>query len=335
MSATLEEVHAVNSHTDHNFVLARYRLHLVPQEPLELPALNKGNTIRGGFGTVFRRLVCVDLRLECHACELRYRCAYTQVFNPFVPPTAARLSKNQNIPRPFVFKPPLETKTRYLPGEPVVFESVLVGRAIDYLTYFIMAFHELGTGGFGPKRARCHLSLIEAVSPGGETAVVYDGRDSSIRPLQQSIRWQYIMDQAQTWPEVNEIRLRFLTPTTLKAEGRLVAVPRFHHLLKRLRDRLNALAYFHCGAALDLDFKALGQQAEHIQTLPTQSRWIDRRRYTRRGFTQNLSGFIGDVTYRGELQPFLPLLLLGEYTHVGKNAAFGNGWYRLLGRESR
>jgi CRISPR/Cas system endoribonuclease Cas6 (RAMP superfamily) len=123
--------------------------------------------------------------------------------------------------------------------------------------------------------------------------------------------------------------IRFLTPTTLKAEGEVVAVPQFHHLIKRLRDRLNALAYFYCGEALSIDFKALGEQAEEVQTVAVQSRWLDRSRRTRRGFAQDLSGFVGEVTYRGELTPFLPLLLLGEYLHVGKNAAFGNGWYQL------
>jgi len=59
------------------------------------------------------------------------------------------------------------------------------------------------------------------------------------------------------------------------------------------------------------------------------SQWIDRSRRTRRGETQDLSGFVGEVIYRGDIEPFLPLLLLGEYVHVGKNAAFGNGWYRL------
>lgn len=310
-------------------VLAHYRLHVVPQEPLALPAFNKGNTIRGGFGTLFRRLVCVDHRLECVACELRYQCAYTQVFNPFVPPGAERLSKNQNIPRPFVVKPPLETQQRYLPGESLVFDFVVVGEAIAYLAYFIVAFRELCQGGFGLNRARCHLALIEAISPNGETCVVYDGRDSLVHPPQQNVSWQHLMDRAQAWPEGHEVRLRFLTPTTLKAEGKIVTVPQFHQLLKRLRDRLNALAYFYCGQPLDLDFKALGERAEQIQTVATHSRWLERSRHTRRGFTQNLSGFVGEVTYRGELRPFLPLLLLGEYMHVGKNAAFGNGWYRL------
>ena len=310
-------------------VLEHYRLHIVPQEPLDLPAWNKGNTIRGGFGTLFRRLVCIDQRLECGACELRYRCAYTQVFNPFVPPDAERLSKNQNIPRPFVVKPPLETRQRYAPGESLVFDFVVVGKASEYLAYFIVAFRELCAGGFGLNRARCYLSLIESISPNGETFAIYDGRDNLVHPPPQNVSWQLVMERANAWPTTHELRLRFLTPTTLKAEGKMVAVPQFHQLLKRLRDRLNALAYFYCGQPLDLDFKALGEHAERIETMTTHSRWIERSRHTRRGFSQNLSGFVGEVSYRGELQQFLPLLLLGEYLHVGKNAAFGNGWYRL------
>jgi len=30
-----------------------------------------------------------------------------------------------------------------------------------------------------------------------------------------------------------------------------------------------------------------------------------------------------------ELEEFLPFIRLGEYIYVGKNAAFGNGWYRI------
>jgi len=38
-----------------------------------------------------------------------------------------------------------------------------------------------------------------------------------------------------------------------------------------------------------------------------------------------MDGVIGKVTYEGELSPFLPLLLLGQYTHVGKGCVFGLG----------
>jgi CRISPR-associated endoribonuclease Cas6 len=294
-----------------------------------MPAVGKGSTIRGGFGTAFRRLVCIDLRLECAACDLRYTCPYTRVFNPFVPPEAARLSRNQNIPRPFVVKPPLETKTRYRPGEALVFDFVVVGEGINYLPYFIVAFRELSEGGFGLNRARCTLAAVEAVDAGGEVCPVYDGQDGLVRPPQKNVSWRDLLARVASLRQVREITLRFLTPTTLKAEGTLVSVPRFSHLLKRLRDRINALSYFYCGQTLGVDFKELGQSAETVRELSVRSRWVERSRRTRRGVTQDLSGFVGEVTYQGDLERFLPLLLLGEYVHVGKGAAFGNGWYRL------
>jgi hypothetical protein len=313
----------------HHFAFAHYRFHLTPLEPLEMPAGNKGSTIRGGFGTAFRRLVCVDLNLDCATCELRYTYPYTRVFNPFVPPEAERLSKNQNLPRPFIVKPPLEWTTAYRPGEPLVFDFVAIGEAIHYLPYFIVAFRELGAGGFGVNHTRCELSSIAALSSAGEVTAVYEGKEGIVRPPQDNLTWQALSARGTIFSDRREITLRFLTPTTLKVEGEVVTVPQFHVLIKRLRDRINALSYFYCGGALDVDFKELGAQAENVKEVAVRSRWIDRGRRTRRGERQDLSGFVGEVTYRGELAPFLPLLVLGEYVHVGKNAAFGNGWYRL------
>ena len=36
------------------FSLQLFRFHLEPKAPLHMPAYNKGNVIRGGFGTTFR-----------------------------------------------------------------------------------------------------------------------------------------------------------------------------------------------------------------------------------------------------------------------------------------
>lgn len=110
----------------------------------------------------------------------------------------------------------------------------------------------------------------------------------------------------------------------------VVQRPAFHHVLKRLRDRLNALATFYGGGPLDLDFRALGDSAEEVQTVDDQTRWVERARFSaRRTTAHDLSGFVGTITFRGDLARFLPLLRAGEYIHVGKNAVFGNGWLEI------
>jgi hypothetical protein len=44
-----------------------------------------------------------------------------------------------------------------------------------------------------------------------------------------------------------------------------------------------------------------------------------------------MGGVVGSATYIGELAPFLPLLALGQWVHVGKATVFGNGLYRMNG----
>jgi hypothetical protein len=347
-----------------SLTLSHLRLTIVPEQTLHLPAQNKGNSLRGGFGTAFRRLVCVDMSWECATCTLRYQCPYTQVFNPFIPPDAPQFTGNQNIPRPFVFKPPLTEQTAYRPDEPLVFDLVLVGEAIDYLPYFIVAFRELGASGFGLNRVRVRLERVEAVAADGTLGRVYEADTNVVRPpapmelpvantltptLSRSER-EFDPAPSQGEGELHslprserelDLALQFLTPTALKAgsgvgrEGEMVRRPAFHHVLKRLRDRVNALATFYGGGPLDLDFKALGEAAERIETARDDTHWVDRERFSgRRGVRHDLSGFAGTLTVRGDLDPFLPLLRLGEYVHVGKNAVFGNGWYEVCSPQS-
>jgi hypothetical protein len=315
--------------------LSHLRLYLLPQQPLHLPALNKGNSLRGGFGNAFRKLVCVDLRWECADCALRSQCPYTRVFNPFIPPDAPQFSGNRNIPRPFVVKPPRSEQTRYAIGDALVFDLVLIGAAIDYLPYFIVAFRELGTMGFGLNRARVQLTRVEAIGANGVATPVYDASTNVVRPVAAMelpvVGSRYSAgsgvaageDSASPHPdpllrgegENRELTLEFLTPTTLKSgstaahPGAIVRRPAFHHVAKRLRDRINALATFYGSGPLDIDFKGLGAAAEAIETIRDETRWVERTRYShRREMPHDLSGFVGALTVRGPLAAFVPLL---------------------------
>src|ERR1017187_9235070 len=92
-----------------SFAFLPLRLRIVPQQELRLPAIGKSNTLRGAFGMAFRRLVCIPQCREARLCPLGKTCPYRIIFEPSPPPGADRLSKNQDIPRPFIFRLPLGT----------------------------------------------------------------------------------------------------------------------------------------------------------------------------------------------------------------------------------
>lgn len=139
-----------------------FRFRIVPLQPLLVPAVNKGNMLRGGFGHAFRRLCCVPPCSDSRTCPLA-SCPYRAIFEPSAPPGLGSLSRNQDIPRPFVFRAPQTQQTRFDIGQPFEFDLVLIGRAHDFLTYFVLSFRELAAEGLGLNRAKCKLERIEQI----------------------------------------------------------------------------------------------------------------------------------------------------------------------------
>src|SRR2546429_362825 len=99
----------------------RYRMRLVPRAPLILPLYGRGAILRGAFGFTLREMVCHDMTLECRECPLRAQCPYPGTFEPAPPEGGDRLSNFSDIPRPFVFDPPVDERAQFRPSEMVEF----------------------------------------------------------------------------------------------------------------------------------------------------------------------------------------------------------------------
>ena len=358
------------------FAMAHFRFTLEPVDRLALHPRNPGNTLRGAFGATFKRLVC-PTPADCRqTCRMKPTCPYGQIFEPSPPPGSDRLSLNQDIPRPFVFRPPNGNETTARPGDSLSFDLILIGRALDFFPYFLVTFRELGDQGIGIGRGRYRIARVSLLNEeGNNVADIYSGSDNVVRPSPLRITYKDCCrlaslisavrcpqpairnseeaiaqlahsdgggsqtaengrratdDGRRSTEDCRRITLRFLAPTLLKADGRIVERPEFHHLIKRLRDRINALGHFYCDDTLDVDFKAFGERAEAIRTVSCKVRWEDRdRRSGKTGQAHDMGGFVGDVTYEGDVEEFLPLLFLGQYTHVGKYAVWGNGRYEI------
>ena len=372
------------------FSIGIFRFTLKPQQTLFVPAVNKTNMLRGAFGTAFRRLCCIPQCRNAHECPLATACPYKQVFEPSPPPASDRLSKSQDVPRPFIFRAPADTKTKFLPGEEFAFELVLIGRAIDFLPYFVLSFRELAAQGLGLNRARCELEVVNEIliSPPimtGSDAPITRSPDHEItRSIDQMTRLFPIYNSSdqvfhtpkcldlESWiqermkelnscrgsitqlpdypitqfsddqiienprspdpriPRSPDLKVSFLTPTLLKAEGSVIRKPEFHHLFKRLRDRINALSVFFGEGPLEVDFAGLGRRAEQVKTVSCDVAWEERFRTSSKTRQRHeLSGFTGKAVYQGELQEFLPWLVLGELVHVGKHTAWGMGQIQM------
>jgi CRISPR-associated endoribonuclease Cas6 len=315
---------------------ASFVFHLRASTELYLPPY-KGSTLRGAFGIVFKETVCIMEHRDCDRCILRLKCAYPYVFDTPVPDGATRMRKYTRAPHPFIIEPPLDTSTRYEQGSSFSFGLVLIGKAIDYLPYFIYTFERLGADcGIGKGRTfgtgRFRVDRVCWVDGDGSEKPVYEGSrkvlSNSFKPL--TVR-DLCPDSDSASGAGRSITVTYLTPTRITFDQQLHAYPEFHVVIRNLLRRLSNLAYFHCGEELRLDFKGLIEAAKQVETRDGQIQWRDWERYSaRQDARMKMGGFVGKVEYRGALTDFLPLLKLGEKLHLGKGTGFGLGRYMVV-----
>ncbi|MFQ5802013.1 MAG: CRISPR system precrRNA processing endoribonuclease RAMP protein Cas6 [Candidatus Methylomirabilales bacterium] len=309
----------------------RYRFSLQALEELDLPEYI-GSTLRGGFGHVFRRIACPARKGE--ECPIPQQCPYHLIFETAPPPDAPALRNLEDIPRPFVIAPPPASERRtYRPGETLNFHLTLIGKACDFFPYFVVAFKELGAVGLGRGRGLFRLQQIEVEYPlAGQAEPVYSVEDEMVRNVQMRVSLKDCCAYAFSplWSQHSALPISFLTPVRLKREGQFVDLPEFHIVFRTLLRRLSSLAIFHCGVKLDIDYRGLIAEAEKVKLIQNGTAWHDWQRYSSRQREKMFfGGLVGEAVYEGDLCPFLPYLLFGQWTHVGKNATFGLGAYRI------
>jgi len=322
------------------FRIARLSFELEALDPISLPSY-KGSTFRGGFGHAFKKSSCALRLRECDSCLLREKCAYSYVFETPPPSDTAIMRKYPRAPHPFVLEPPEEERSLYRPGEPIVFGLTLIGRAIEYLPYFIYSFNLLGEMGMGRGKGRFTLKRVRALThpPASQTTAerrehappIYDGESKKLNMVPLSVAWQDLLEERPPPPD-DRITVSFRTPTRIRYNGRLTLELEFHVLIRNLLRRISTLSYFHCGESLEVDFRSLIERAEGIVSEDRHLRWHDWERYSGRQDTRlKMGGFVGSVSFRGDVESFWPYLVLGRAVHVGKGTAFGLGRYEISG----
>jgi len=311
---------------------ARFRLTYQAETEVRLPPF-KGSTLRGPFGHAFHRMVCTRTEYPaCVKCPLRGLCPYALVFEPSPPENSKIMQRFEDVPRPFVFECSDE-RTLLQPGELFSFDFLVFGKAVQFFPYFVLVFRDTGMEGIGKGRGKIKLLSVECLEKEASFKV-YSSEDNLVRTGWKQCEGSELLKTDHSQSLNSSLTMDFQTMTRLTHRGRYVDVPEFHILVRNLARRLSTLLYFYHYTELAVDYPALFAQAENVRLVANQTTWQEWVRYSRRQQEKMLmGGLVGKATYQAETKDgfrmFLPFLLLGQITHVGKGTVFGLGKYEV------
>lgn len=294
------------------------------------PPPYKGSMVRGALLAALRREFCLDQRgRTCADARLRQACPVCALLA-----TADEESpRGIEVARPCTVEPPLEPTTLYREGDRFVFGVTLYGDAAGLLPYVIIGVRRMGERGIGSqKRApgRFVIEEIEAYDPlTGRTQVVHRRGEPLVQRPEVVVTHETVLAAAERTGRARRVVLELLTPMRLIAEGQLVKALTFPVLVRRLLRRLTDLSLTATHHHPGFDHEALLRQAEAVRVVEDRTRWLDVPSFSaRQGRFTPIGGLVGTIAFEGDLAPFVPWLLWGSITHVGKDATKGGGWYR-------
>lgn len=290
--------------TINSLKISKFRFALEAIDSITLPAY-KGSTFHGGFGHAFKAISPTW---------------YRYFFEP-------HSDKGYSLPLPFVLLPPLDNKETYAPYDQFHLELTLIGEATDHYAIVQGAIEYLGAVlGLGYKKGKFKIIAIDAASP-SEDAVSKNGVINAVDIVRAR------SDQlSQT-----RLGLTFPTRLRLQKDNRLYkSIPPFQLLMERLSGRIKTLmtaygdsASITVNSSLNTTAPTLGDPTA-VTIEHSNIRWDDWSRFSgRQKKWMKFGGLMGELAYAGDLKPFLPELILGEWLHVGNKTSFGLGKYIL------
>jgi len=308
--------------TANTFPLHRYQFNCHVLAPLKFN-LYAGSMLRGAFGRALRKAVCVTRGDDCKSCLLYRQCSYPKIFET-PPPSQSQFQNFSQIPNAFIIEPPPLGKRWLQPGEGFSFNMILIGKAVVDLPIIIHAWQKALKAGLGAEHAAVELDSV-VFEPGQavEQTLYPIGQEQMLVPA------PHFSPPALT--ETQSLALQILTPLRIQQQGRVLSQDMTaKDFLNALVRRYYLLAEFHSDHYQPPDFRQLSEQATAIR-IDHQINWCEWERYShRQKQAMTFGGVIGTLWLEGELTPFLSLLQIGQWLHVGNKTTFGMGRYQLL-----
>ncbi|AZR72596.1 hypothetical protein BBF96_03855 [Anoxybacter fermentans] len=299
---------------------------------MSLPEHPESN-FRGAFGNELRKLCCLTEKDICKGCRYEDQCAYRQIFEPVMDREELEKTSRRFLtkPRPYILEVKTNRQMEFLPGDEINLRFRFFGEINTYLPFIILSWQKVGQVGIGPDQGKFIISEVWNTNlMTGKAKRIYSEYLNLVYNIDLCMEMNQIDALVSEMP-TDQIRIKLLTPMMLKANGRFVKRLEFELLMKNLFRRLSSLVFFYGEGELNLDFPTMLEKASEVKLVRDNTRLVSWSRYsTRQNQKIGMAGLVGEVIYEGELGPFLPYLVLGQYCYVGKNTVFGQGNYKII-----
>lgn len=313
--------------------IAKFRIILQAQSEAVLPALI-GSTLRGAFGYALKAISCCVPHKNCQICFLSTACLYTSVFEP-------TSQKVKDLPRPFIFEPPIppftkevsensNLKLRVNKGGKISFDFVLLGETIKKLPYFIYAFDLLAQHGLGVERQSFQIGEVFVMDENSCLTKIYSPNESKISLFQNFDLGFYVQNKINENPSPDSLKIQLQTPLRIRRDKELLENISFSEFFKQCSIRVKFL-FESYSQSIVYDHLTLMKQAESIEKLKDGLWRHNFTRHTnRQGKKLNLDGMLGEIEFAGkDLAKFLPFIIVGSLLHIGSASSLGLGKYKI------
>ncbi|MCU7960119.1 MAG: CRISPR system precrRNA processing endoribonuclease RAMP protein Cas6 [gamma proteobacterium symbiont of Bathyaustriella thionipta] len=306
--------------------IRRYQFQFTLRDAAQLPAYT-GSSWRGLLGHGLRRAVCVMRDTECAHCLLAGGCAHAFIFESLAGGRNAGKGPD-HIPPPYILHLGLQDRQSYSKGDSLCLEIRLIGKANDYLPYLIHAFYLAGELGIGRDKARFDVTKVKAAtidSLGWETVYSQGGQVTDLPAT-----------TGATIPSpATASRITLTTPLRVKHHGHFLNPNTFdsQHLFNSLARRLAEMNAHYGHAEPSISWRELLAQQKPPQATESRLQWHEWTRYSSRQKSKmQMGGIIGHIDFQPRaLQPWMQLLWLWQWLHLGKSSSMGLGAYELNG----
>ena len=317
-----------------NLKISRFEIVLQSQAEAILPALI-GSTLRGAFGHALKAISCSVEHQDCEKCFLSEACLYPTVFEP----TSA--SKIKDIPRPFIFEPPIPPLTREISENQTLklrvaakgkisFGLVLIGENVSKLPYFIYAFELMARHGLGATRQSFSVSEVFYIDANDCKNSIYAPNLPKILPFQATNLAELIELRLSKIKLTKNLKIQFQTPLRIRRNRELLEKITFAEIFKQCSLRLKFLSENY-GQRLEYDYQTLMKRAKTVEVVSNKL-WKHglSRRSNRQNRTFDLDGMLGEIEFQSDnFSAFLPFISACEFLNIGSASSLGLGKYKL------